>query len=74
MSRLDTASRRLEQALDRLEGAISSGGASRGEDSEVWREALQRAQADYALLEQRGEEVSTRLDGAIGRLRALLEG
>lgn len=73
MSRLENSTRRLEQALDRLEGALASSGARESEDSEVWRDALQRAQADYALLEQRSDEVSARLDQAIGRLRALLE-
>ena len=73
MSRLETATRRLEQALERLEAAVTSGSGAQGEDSEVWREALQRAQADYAVLEQRSDEVSARLDDAIGRLRGLLE-
>ncbi|MEM7225033.1 MAG: hypothetical protein AAF495_18795 [Pseudomonadota bacterium] len=73
MSRMENATRRLEQALDRLEGAVANVSARPSEDSEVWREALQRAQADYALLEQRGDEVTARLDGAIARLRALLE-
>ncbi len=70
MGQLEDAQRRLEVALDRLESvaeqAIEAGDTSRFEAELA--AVRERSQA----LEWQSQEVSRRLDGAIGRLRTIL--
>jgi cell division septum initiation protein DivIVA len=69
MSELSNAREELEQAIDRIEAAL----ARRGDDAELQR-ALQEAQEEARRLRIAADSVSGRLDQAIGRLRATLDG
>lgn len=72
MTRLQDARQRLENALTRLEKA---GAAPRraGADTEQLIHELATARQRCNMLDGRTREVSQRLDGAIGRIRTLLE-
>ena len=83
MSKLDEAQQRLQQAISGLERAVrdratsapasdSANGAAADEIARRDREiaALKARNAD---LERRNETAATRLDAAIGRVRAVLE-
>ena len=71
MSRIDAATRRIEQAIDRLERAVSAGGGSR--DQSGLEAGLTALRAEYAELSKVTDEVSAKLDHAIGRLKLVLE-
>jgi Skp family chaperone for outer membrane proteins len=79
MSAEDTALSKLEQAIAHLERALASRakGSAAGakqiehENTEL-RAALAKAKAAQSDLEERVRKVGTRLDGAIGELRAVL--
>jgi len=68
MSELATAREQLEQAISRLEKALST----RGDDAALER-ALADARAETKNLRQVADTVSGRLDAAIGRLKSTLE-
>ena len=68
MSELATAREQLEQAISRLEKALST----RGDDAALER-ALADARAETKNLRQVADTVSVRLDAAIGRLKSTLE-
>ncbi len=73
MSRLKSAAERLEIAIDRLDAAIADGVPAEIGEAEPLADELASARADYAALKAATETVDARLDGAIQRLRALLE-
>ena len=68
-SHLRQSRERLERAVDRLEAALEAGLAARA-DAE---QALAEAAAENAGLKRVNQNVSTRLDAVIGRLKAVLE-
>jgi len=72
MSRLDQARRRLELAVARLERAAQGSHARLAERAEL-AAALERARAEGKDLRELGTSLSTRLDSAIGRLKAAIE-
>ena len=85
MSRLDLAAERLAAALENLEKAADSAGESRpaAPENSAWIAALESERQQLleriAALEDElsslsgiTEEVETRLDGAIGEIRAAL--
>jgi chromosome segregation ATPase len=72
MSRLDQARRRLEVAVARLERAAQRSHARLAERAEL-AAALERARAEGKDLRELGTSLSTRLDSAIGRLKAAIE-
>jgi len=69
LQRTEEAMRRLGAAIDRLESASARVGAG----DLLLAGELRGARDDYARLEETTRVVSTRLDGAIDRLRDLLE-
>lgn len=73
MARLQDAQKRLERALTRLEAAAAKPRKAGGADNALASE-LEAAKRRCAMLEAREREVSKRLDAAIGRLRAALDG
>ncbi len=76
------AQRRLQKALDRLEAAARTlkERAGAGEvdtlraDRDRLSAELDKARADYAALAQTAEAASARLDDAVVRLKAAMEG
>ena len=84
MSKLDEAQQRLQQAISGLERAVrdraaqapasdsANGAASADEIARRDRE-IATLKARNAELERRNETAATRLDDAIGRVRAVLE-
>jgi len=73
MARLEDAQKRLERALDRLEAATVHKRDAGGAPADL-SEALDEAGRRQAALESRQREIGKRLDAAIGRLRAVLNG
>lgn len=80
MSRLQEAQARLGAALTRLEAALSRPGAGGrslaervGRIGELERE-LERLNRDHMALEATVDQVTARLDNAIKRLKASVEG
>ncbi len=71
MTRLQTATERLENAILRLEAAVKSDPAG-GNERELL-EALEVARKDNAKLRTVAQNVSARLDAVIGRLKNVLE-
>ena len=67
MSRLEQSQRRLAEAVQRLEAALTDGG---GRDAGTEIEAVRSA---YADLRQTADEVADRLDRAIARVDVLLD-
>jgi FtsZ-binding cell division protein ZapB len=74
MSRLETATHRLVQAVGRLEAAVEAEMSGLKEERERLTQGLKTTQADYAALQSVTRSVSSRLDAAIVRLKSLLEG
>ena len=90
MAKLDAITKRLDQALGRIEGAIEGrldapreGGDGAADDAEVQalkaqcdrlRDELESIRAEYASLKQLTDTVSGRLDKAIDELQTVLEG
>lgn len=74
MSQLEEATRKLESALERLDRATATKmGQTESQDVEL-RAALSDAKENNARLQTVATQASDRLDGAITRLRAILEG
>ena len=73
MTRLDDAQERLETAIERLQQAVLSQSNRAGGDIAALEKALTAIRSDYAVLENRTEDVSQRLDQAINRIKSLLE-
>lgn len=73
MARLEEAQKRLERALDRLDAATTRKRDAGGVPADLSR-ALDDANRRQAALEARQREIGKRLDAAIGRLRAVLNG
>ena len=73
MSRLDTAHQRLEQAVDRLDAAIRANRRLTGDDPSALADELAAVRAENATLVRNGEQISSRLDSAIDKIRTVLE-
>ncbi len=71
MSRLRDATLRLEQAVDRLEGAAAK--VLDADGAEGLAAELASARREYEVLSRTTNEVSDKLDRAIGRLKLVLE-
>ncbi len=68
LPRSRAAIERLERALQRLEGATAH------HNGDLFLEGeLRRARDDYRRLDEASRLVEARLDGAIGRLKLILE-
>ena len=76
MSRLETASARLDAALDVLERAVSGSPGARAaehlKEREVLLARLAELEENARSLASTNEQIETRLDGAIGEIRAAL--
>lgn len=72
-TRVEAAQTRIEKALSRLEAAIESRGAEAGAAADLTAK-LDAATAEISELKDRSQQVSDRLDKAIGRVKAILEG
>ena len=70
MGQREDAQRRLEAALDRLE--LVAGQAVEAGDTSALETELAAVRERSQALEWQSQEVSRRLDGAIGRLRSIL--
>ena len=68
MSRLDEAVKRLDGAVDRLEESLAAA-LRRDANSESLASELEAARRDFAALAATTDEVSSKLDHAIGRLK-----
>lgn len=73
MTRIEEAARRLERAVTRLEKAASRLPPEGVETRQLALE-LAEAQAENKRLREVNEAVATRLDGALERLSAVLDG
>ena len=73
MDQLDTALKRLGKAVDRLESAVALREQRFDKERTTLNQALQAARSEQARTASAAESVSTRLDGAIERLNAVLE-
>ena len=73
MTRLEEAAQRLERAVARLDAAAGKLGEAPIGDGQLALQ-LAAARADYAKLQEVTRAVATRLDGAIERLDAVIEG
>ena len=74
MSRLDQAAQRLQSALDRLDKAVAARGDQDGATDDELRAALAQTKGENARLQATAGQAAERLDAAISRLRAVLEG
>jgi predicted nucleic acid-binding Zn-ribbon protein len=74
MSSLMTALEQLDAALDRLESAVEASVAKNSAERDRLSEELRNVRANHTALQSEARTVSTRLDAAIGRLNAMLEG
>jgi hypothetical protein len=72
MSKLDETIKRLDGAADRLEHSLTAA-LGRGGSSEVLAAELEAAKRDYTALASTTDEVSAKLDTAIGRLKFVLD-
>ena len=73
MTRIESATDRLKKAIDRLERVVAIG--SRPEPEQPRLDFPHAAMAaDQAALQKMADAIATRLDGAIGRLKLMLEG
>ncbi len=75
MAQLDQATRRLQEALDRLERAVDArvGNGADSDDGADLRDALAAAQKQNAALQKAATTVAARLDSTIARFKSLLE-
>ena len=73
-TRLDRAQERLRLAIDRLDAATGARLRALNLDTEKGAAELSAVRAENAELTKTHETVSKRLDAAIGRIRAVLEG
>jgi hypothetical protein len=60
--------------VGRLEAAIAKREGMDKRERDQLKSALSDARAEYARLAQAADSVSSRLDGAIGRLKLVMEG
>jgi outer membrane murein-binding lipoprotein Lpp len=74
MSSLMTALEQLDAALDRLEAAVEASVTKNSAERDRLSEELGSLRANHMALQSEARTVSTRLDAAIGRLKAMLEG
>jgi hypothetical protein len=72
MTKVDEAVQRLDGAIDRLEESLTAA-LGRGGSSEILAAELEAAKRDYATLAATTDEVSAKLDTAIGRLKFVLD-
>lgn len=75
MAPLNQATKRLQEALDRLERAVDArvgNGAEMADGGEL-RAALTAAQKQNTLLQKTASTVATRLDVTIARFKSALE-
>ncbi len=72
MSPVDAATQRLELAVSRLDEAVRMSGRLAGPEPGELVKALETVQKENAYLHETAETATTRLDGAIGRLRRVL--
>jgi len=75
MAHLNQATKRLQDALDRLEQAVDArvgNGADQGDSGEL-RAALAAAQKQNTALQKAASTVATRLDSTITRFKSALE-
>ena len=72
MSKLDEAINRLDVAADRLEASLTAA-LGRGGSSEMLASELAAAKRDHAALTATTDEVSSKLDATIGRLKFVLD-
>ena len=75
MAHLNQATKRLQDALDRLEQAVDArvgNGADQGDSGEL-RAALAAAQQQNTALQKAASTVATRLDSTITRFKSALE-
>ncbi|MHA1601197.1 MAG: hypothetical protein ACTSW2_10255 [Alphaproteobacteria bacterium] len=75
MAQLNQATKRLQDALDRLEQAVDArvgNGADSGDDTEL-RAALAAAQKQNAVLQEAASTAAIRLDSTIARFKSALE-
>ncbi|HYE48960.1 MAG TPA: hypothetical protein VEB20_05180 [Azospirillaceae bacterium] len=73
MDRLTDALARLAQAIETLDQALARRLERDGADRAALERALAEAKAGEAAARQAADMVSARLDGAIDRLRGVLE-
>ena len=73
MSLLDTAQKRLEEAVDRLDAAIRANGGLDVADSTALQEEVAALRRQNDALADSKHQVSARLDGAIANIRSVLE-
>jgi predicted phage-related endonuclease len=76
MSKLEAASARLNAALERLERAVSATSGAKAtellKEREVLLGRLAELEENARSLASANEQIETRLDGAIGEIRAAL--
>jgi len=72
MSQVEEAMTRLDRAVDRLEESLGAA-LGRGGSSEALAAELAAAKRDYAALAETTDQVSVKLDKAIGRLKFVLD-
>ena len=71
MKNLDDAIKHLDGSVDRLESSLTAA-LGRGSSAEMLASELEAAKRDYAALVMTTDEVSAKLDTAIGRLKLVL--
>jgi predicted nucleic acid-binding Zn-ribbon protein len=73
MSTLDTAQKRLQDAVDRLDAAIRANPRLNGADSTALQEEVNSLRRENEALAQTRTQISSRLDSAITNIRTVLE-
>ena len=73
MTQLDLATKRLEQAVERLEQVLAAGVKPNGDNVVELQAQLEHSERENASLRGVTSDVSDRLDHAIVRLRTILE-
>ena len=73
MSPMDTAQRRLEAAVDRLDAAIRTNPRLNGADSAALQEEVNSLRRENEALAATKTQITSRLDSAIDNIRTVLE-
>ena len=73
MSRVMNALEQLDAAIDRLEAAVEKRIGRDRAERERLNDELKGLRQNHVTLQSEARTVSSRLDAAIGRLRAILE-
>jgi len=73
MSQLDTAQKRLQDAVDRLDAAIRTNPRLNGADSAALQEEVNSLRRENEALAETKTQISSRLDNAITNIRTVLE-